>query len=198
MSNFQLFGFGVVLLRCLDLRSLFEVCASTTQLCGAWQVFGLLCVGRHLVQVQVKELFACFTCVSFPLLHTDMPIRAGKPPRSPHDWLFATSAPRAQEILTATMASAANATDAISRKVRLSRRGQRSVSCQPNRQRNRPGWRHWRKSWNSFDRRRRSLTNLHSKKEMRRQRRHTNLRLKPLDSYRLQTVPERSPRNPIA
>ena len=38
------------------------------------------------------------------------------------------------------MASAANATDAISRRVRPSKRGQRSVSHQPNRQRNRPGW----------------------------------------------------------
>ena len=65
-------------------------------------------------------------------------------------------ASRALEIRTATMASAENATDVISRRVRPSRRHQRTESRQPSRRRSRPKWQHWRKSWNDTDRRRRS------------------------------------------
>ena len=57
----------------------------------------------------------------------------------------AGSAPRPQGIRTATMASAENATDATSRRVRPSRRGPRSENRQPSRPRNRPEWRGWRR-----------------------------------------------------
>ena len=55
------------------------------------------------------------------------------------------------------MASAENATDAISRRVTSSRRDQRIESRQPSRRRIRPKWQHWRRSWNDTDRRRKSL-----------------------------------------
>ena len=80
------------------------------------------------------------------------------------------------------MVSAENATDATSRRVRLSRRGVRSENHQPDRPRNRPEWRHWRRSWSSFDKRRRSPKSHHSKKQVRRRRRHTKWRSRRLDN----------------
>ena len=56
------------------------------------------------------------------------------------------------------MASAENATDAVSRRLRPSRRDHRIESRQPSRRRSRPKWQRWRKSWNDSDRQRRSLT----------------------------------------
>ena len=77
------------------------------------------------------------------------------------------------------MASAENATDAISRRVRPSRRDQRIESSQPGRRRSWPKWQHWRRDWNDTDKRNRS-----NKRQMRRRRRHTKWRSKPLDNCR--------------
>ena len=112
--------------------------------------------------------------------------KAGKPPRSLHDWLCKFClmigcvgfASRAHRIRTATMASAENATNAISRRVMPSRRNQRSENRQRSRRRNRSRWRHRRKRWGSFGKRRRNHKNPHNKRQMRRPRQHTKMTIK--------------------
>ena len=92
-------------------------------------------------------------------------------------------ASRALEIRTATMVSAENVIDVISRRVRPSRRGQRIESRQPSRRRSRPKWQRWRKSWNDTDKRRKSL-NPHCKRQTCRQGQRTKWRSSTLDSCR--------------
>ena len=73
-------------------------------------------------------------------LCTDVPFRAGKPTRSPHDWLCKFC-----------VTSSGNPYATMASRVMPSRRDQRIENRQPSRRGSRPEWRLWRKSWSSFD-----------------------------------------------